>query len=587
VTAAAGDVAAQPAAAASSAPPAASSVVSASPVASGPAAEGEVAAPPSVDAKAEAKERFDKGIALVAQQAWSAALAEFLESRRLYPTRNAAQNAAYCSKRLGRFDEALDLYEGVLRDYPDLDEAKKKEVQRAVTELRGLVGSIDFDAGEPGAVIVVDGKERGVYPPPGPLRVSAGSHVVRVFKKGFAPIEVRVDVAGRGIARIDATLAPLRVAGTLRVEETSGAKLAVIVDGVHLGETPFEGELAVGPHVVVLAGEGDLGTPPTAAPVEASRTTSLRLRAVKLAARLRIEPTPAASLVVVDGVTVGRGTWEGALPGGPHRIDVSADGFLAKRIELELGAGPPRVERPVLERDEDDERWRIPSKLTLEASGSLGLFPSFLGNVGEGCDDACSRSFGTGAIALLHAAYELGGGLGFGLSGGYLYATQSYDARAASVRPVGLPPREGRVSDELALSGALVMAHGSYHFDGRFPVLVRLGVGALFGSMSDERVGSFRLDNGLTYQAGPVAQSTAATYLAIDPEVRVAYPVTDALELSLGLHVGFFVALERPRWNPDREVDAADDGIGAFEGEDLTGALWVLAAPGVGARYAF
>ncbi len=559
-----------------------------SPGAAAPVAPQSSESGPEVElAKAEARERFEKGIALVKQQAWSAALAEFLESRRLYATRTASQNAAYCLRQLGRFDESLDLYEAVLREHTGLDDAKKREISTAVSELRALVGSIDLEAGEPGSAIVVDGRERGFYPPEGPLRVAAGSHVVRVYKQGFAPFEARVDVAGRGVARLDATLVPLVESGTLEVSEATGATLEVYVDNIKVGSTPFEGQLAVGAHVVVLRGEGGLGTPPTSAPVELSRKTSLRLRAVKLDALLRVEPTPAAALVVIDGVPVGRGTWEGALPSGEHRIDVSADGFLPKRLELALSSGPPVVRKVELLRDEDDARWRIPSKITLEASGSLGLFPSFLGNVGDGCDEACSSSFGTGALATLHVAYELGSGLGFGLTGGFLHASQTVEGRLSSVRPVGLPPREGRVTDELSLTGALVMGHASYHLESRFPVLMRLGVGALFGSMSDRRVGSFGLDDGFTYQAGPVAQSTAATYLAIDPELRVAYPLSESLELSLGLHVAFFVALERPRWDSDREVDAAVDGIGAFEGEDLTGPLWVLAAPGLGLRYAF
>ena len=387
--------------------------------------------------------------------------------------------------------------------------------------------------------------------------------------------------------RLDATLSPLTESGTLKVDEETGAKLDVFVDGVRVGETPFEGVLAVGPHVVVLRGDADLGTPPTAAPVERSRTTSLRLRAVKLDATLRIEPTPAAALVTIDGVEVGRGVWEGALPSGSRRVVVSADGYLQKGLELSLSSGPPTVQRVSLERDEDDDRWRIPSKITLELSGSLGVVPSFFGNVGDGCGDACAGGPGLGALALVHAAYELGGGLGFGLSGGYLAASQSYEGRSAAVRPVGLPAREGSVNDELSLTGAIVMAHASFHFDTTFPVLARLGVGALFGSMSDRRVGSFALDDGFTYQAGPAVQSMGAAYLAIDPEVRVAYPVTESLELSVGLPLLLLVALDRPRWDASREVDAAIDGIGAFEGEDLTGVFWLMAAPGVGARYAF
>src|SRR5262245_34778304 len=70
------------------------------PVASAP--DGTTPAP-----RDEALAHFEKGKALYKADSPAAALAEFLESRRLYPTRNATNNAALCLVRLQRFDEAL------------------------------------------------------------------------------------------------------------------------------------------------------------------------------------------------------------------------------------------------------------------------------------------------------------------------------------------------------------------------------------------------------------------------------------------------------------------------------------------------
>src|SRR5438067_6413453 len=85
------------------APPAASSApaASAAPVASSaPAAPGPAAAPsaegPTPQMKEEARSHFTKGLGLMGEGAYSAALAEFLVSLDLFPTRNATLNAAYC-----------------------------------------------------------------------------------------------------------------------------------------------------------------------------------------------------------------------------------------------------------------------------------------------------------------------------------------------------------------------------------------------------------------------------------------------------------------------------------------------------------
>jgi MYXO-CTERM domain-containing protein len=547
------------------APSGAAETPPASPSPPPPAPAASTPTPPDESKKAEALERFERGVAFTREQRWSAALAEFIESRKLYPTRAAAQNIAFCLASMKRPDEALDAYEALLREYPNMDEAKQKEALKAIADLKPQVGSVDVDGAEPGATILVDGIQRATFPAAAPVRVASGSHVVR----------------------IDAKLVALRESGTLKVVEKQKRALAVLVDNVEVGKTPFEGALAVGKHVVVLRGEGKLGSVPTAAPVEVGRTTSLELAAVELDAELRVEPKPAGAAVTIDAVSVGLGTWQGALPAGPHRIEVLADGFHPERRDVKLAAAEPTVVTVVLQRDEDDARWKIPAKIAIEASGSFALFPRYFGNTTEGCGSGCSVTPGLGAIAVAHFTYELGSGVGFGISGGYLFTTQAVHGRTAPVRPVGLPARNGSVSDTVSASGGMAAAHVSYHFGDRAPVLLRLAVGPWFGKVRDERVGSFTLDDGFTYQAGPAVQDPFTVLLAITPEVRFFYRVTKKLEVSLGLSTPVLVALKRPRWDPKKEVDAAIDGIGAFDGENLTGPAWFLVAPGLGARYAF
>src|SRR5262245_23111226 len=93
--------------------------------------------------KADAIVHFKKGVVLSHQGAWTEALAEFLEARKLYPLRNASGNAGYCLEALRRYDEALTMYEDMLREFGDTMPVKdKEEVQGKVIELRGLVGEI-------------------------------------------------------------------------------------------------------------------------------------------------------------------------------------------------------------------------------------------------------------------------------------------------------------------------------------------------------------------------------------------------------------------------------------------------------------
>src|SRR5262249_3788912 len=135
---------------------------------------------PADEKKAEALAHFEKGNALFKSGALAAALAEFLVSRKLYASRSATSNAALCLAQLQRFDEALDLYESLLKDFQALPEDLKAQAQREVVRLRELVGTIDIASAEVGAAMTIDGRDRGEFPAPGPLRVAAGSHVIRV-----------------------------------------------------------------------------------------------------------------------------------------------------------------------------------------------------------------------------------------------------------------------------------------------------------------------------------------------------------------------------------------------------------------------
>ena len=88
------------------------------------------------DAKKRAAEALVRGTKLFKQGEYEQALAEFRRSRGLYPARGNTLNAALALRELGRYDEALDLFETLLRDYPDIPDREREQVERALTSLR-------------------------------------------------------------------------------------------------------------------------------------------------------------------------------------------------------------------------------------------------------------------------------------------------------------------------------------------------------------------------------------------------------------------------------------------------------------------
>jgi hypothetical protein len=548
----------------------------------------------AADRKAEARAHFDKARALAESGTWSAALAEFLASRRLYATWGNTLGAASSLQKLGRFDEALDLFEILLKDFGDtLSPDVRGAAQRQVVELRGLTGTVEISGAEIGAAITIDGRERGDYPAPGPLRVAAGSHLVRVSKQGFEPFETRADVAGGQTAQVVARLRPVGESGRLKVVEEGGRALDVLVDGDLVGKTPWEGSLAIGEHVVLLRGEGVLGTQPVSVPVRRDRTAPLTLRAEELSARIRVEPVPVNASVAIDAVVVARGIWEGRLRAGAHKVEVAAEGFVPGVRDVSLEREKEAVVSIALQRDPRSPFWRKPPRpahAVIEIDGAVPLLPSFGGDVAGGCAGACSLAPGFGGYGALRAGYELGSGFGFGGTIGYLFARQDASGRAAALQPVGLRKTDaGTLDDVVAIrEGGLAGLWAGYSVGERFVFHGRLGAGALLASFGDTRSGTFTPQRpGPRYSLGPLLATSFLPFVYGAPEVRAGMRFGEHVELSLGVEALVLVALSQPSWDPTRQLNAGADGIGTLPSERLVGRVVFMVAPGLGARYDF
>ncbi len=546
-------------------------------------------APPSGETtqqkKDEAKARFEKGMSLFDKKIWDAALAEFLESRAAYPTRSNTQNAAICLRNLNRFDEALDMFETLLKDFPNLPASDRQAVDKEVKELEALVGTIEVRAREDGAQITIDGRERGQTPTPAPLRVAAGSHVVRVFKEGFAPVEKRLEVASRQNVVFEARFDTLTQSGRLSVVEDGNRPADVLVDNIVVGKAPWQGLVAVGDHVVFLRGEGTLGTQPASATVRINQVTPIVLALEPLECPLRVEPTPSGATVAVDGVAVGAGVWDGRLRKGRHKIEVAQNGFVPQERVLELAPGKTERLAVGLERDPNSPLWRVenPPKVFVELTPSFPLGIALGGDVGA----SGSSGFPLGVLGRVHGGYELRSGLGFGIDAGYLYITRDVSGRPETLRPVGKPDSPGTANDTLSLRGLLVGASGQLHKGEKLTYLARLGIGAFFANAVDQRSGQFTPAGG-----GPIDVPTARTaadvsYLYVAPELRIGYRIADHVEINGGLDAMLMVALSEARWNRQNGVVLGNQGFAAYDEATLFGSTLFLLNPGVGARFDF
>lgn len=537
----------------------------------------------------EAKAHFLRGVEHTERSEWDAAVSEFLKSREILPTSTNTYNAAVALRKAKRFDEALVMYEALLREFPEIPAAEKQVAARELEQLQTSIGTIAIDGGVPRAKIIVDGRERGTYPLEAPIRIGAGSHTVRVSADGYLPFETKIDVASGQTTTVKPTLAALTAAGRLSVTEQTGRALDVVVDNAAVGKTPWEGALAPGEHTVLLRGDGNLGTQPVRPNVALAQVVSLNLLAEKLDATVRVEPSPATSTVAIDGIVLGRGPWSGRLRAGTHEVSATAEGFLPFKRTVALQKDAVENVPAPLERDPTYLAGPRPS-LVMELDSALPLGAVFGGEVSDACGGGCSAGLPFGLHAVVHGTYQLGSGFGFGLDVGYLLAVRSVSGADATLQPKGRAANVGSTDDALRLSGVTLGAAAQYHRGQEWPITIRLGSGVVLGTLNDSRSGTFTNSTTERYTVD-IAESTAASYLYIAPEFRVGRYVTKNLEINAGVEVIMMTALAQPRWRDQNAVVTSNvargDGIATFGERTTSGSFLLLFAPGFGARYTF
>ncbi|MFO0640441.1 MAG: PEGA domain-containing protein [Polyangiaceae bacterium] len=548
-------------------------------------------APAEDPRRAEARAHFERGVEHVDRSEWDAALVEFLASRAALSTSKNTYNAAVCLRKTGRFDEALEMYEALLRDFPDLEAKERQVAERELSQLKASVATITIEGGVPRAKVVVDGRERGTLPLAAPLRVGAGTHTIRVSADGYMPFEARVDVAGMQAVTVKPQMSALTAGGRLNVAEQTGKNLDVVVDGATVGKTPWDGVLAPGEHTVYLRGEGNVGTVPVRPNVELGQVVSLALLAEELPAQIRIVPTPASAAVFLDGVELGRGGWEGRIRPGKHKVRASAEGFLPNEIAITAERGKPAVAAVKL--SPDPKALGLPNAgvaLELDAALPIGLVAGGGADLSDACTGACSQGVPFGFHGVLHGAYQTSSGFGAGIDAGYLFAVSSLSDRETVLTPRGRAGNRGTVDDTLRLSGITLGGSAQYHGRGSWPLLLRVGAGIWLGQVTDARSGSFTNLAGEPYTVD-AKTSSSATYFYVAPEARIAKSIAKNLEVTFGMEVLVMAALKKATWSDGTTISTSNtgrgDGLATFGEQQTLGSFLLFLAPSVGLRYDF
>lgn len=279
---------------------------------------------------------------------FNAALSHYQTSKQAAPSARAQLGIADALFNLGRTGEAYEAYNEAQNTYgAKLGGIEKALVSKRLKELAGKTGWLSVRVNEGGASVDLDGKPLGTTPLPVLVRVASGSHALRVAKPGFTPFEAKVDVGADATATVDAKLVAQATMGHVVVHASGNEPLRVLVDGVDVGATPWEGDLPAGPHTI--------GGRSSSAVAEAQRVdltagsrTSIDLVSSATAAHLQVRTSDGKGAIFIDGVARGEGAFSGDVAPGAHTITVTREGFERYEKPITLGERETRAETVTL-----------------------------------------------------------------------------------------------------------------------------------------------------------------------------------------------------------------------------------------------
>lgn len=553
------------------------------------------------------------GDAFRKKEEWAKALLQYEASMRAYPSEARLGKIAACLVKLQRYDEALDAFDRLLREYRDkLSEKRKEAVANQVNLLRREIGTFMITGATPGALIFVDGRLRGEHPLPAPVPMLVNPHWVKVYKEGFVLYEKEVMIPRGGGQILEVQLAPLPEAGRIKIGEVGKRKMEVVVDGVPVGVTPWEGPVSPGPHSVYLrpatikeaarldtcdaneivaipedAGDPtshEMGTEPQTIVVKPGQNAPIELKAEHLGAVVRIVPNPPDAEVYVDGVFVGRGPYVGRGKPGRHVIRTKADGYFEKAEEIVATAGQENAPALRMSKDVNASKWALAGRFLLELRTGVPLASSLGGVLDNQCSNACQQTLAAGVNATLRGGYEWPNGLSIGATAGYFQVQEAHTGFDA-ILTIDSVATKGSANDATILRNMMIGPYIAYRISPRFPLRLGLGAGYMYVDATYSRDGTFEAN-----AIGPLRQTGSFHWLYVEPEARFGIQLSERWSAGAALSALLIFAPRIPVWHNAMQVNAHSenpDQFGSFNEEAITGEVVFTLNPSLYVQYGF
>jgi hypothetical protein len=217
-----------------------------------PASAAPTATPTSPAVKAEARERFDRGVRLFEKGENAGALAEFKRTYELIPNPLVLFNMGLVYAAMNRPIEASDALQDFLASGgASLSAEQRRKAEHVRAEQAARIAQIVVLTDSP-ATIEIDGIEAGRTPLAKPLRVASGAHIVAALAPGFLPTRKELTLAGQVTETVVLTLTPTEARMAQLVVRASLPGAEVTVNGKRIGVTPLPASVGVQPGTVLV-----------------------------------------------------------------------------------------------------------------------------------------------------------------------------------------------------------------------------------------------------------------------------------------------------------------------------------------------
>lgn len=157
----------------------------------------------------QARKAFKEGVAHFGAGRMDEAVEAFRKAYELNPSWKLMYNIGQAEAAAKRHGAALEAFEQYVSEGgDDVPPARRDEVVAEIKRMREMVGLLEFESPD-GAIIYIDGVERGMTPLPGRIRVSAGvDHEIKIVLGVEILIERVVRVGGNETLVVSTTPDP-------------------------------------------------------------------------------------------------------------------------------------------------------------------------------------------------------------------------------------------------------------------------------------------------------------------------------------------------------------------------------------------